>query len=244
MALLQQRGACVAGLLRDESRPTSVKSRVMAHNQQMLRLDRETRTPVNGGTLRSLKKACDRAIGEADIMILSDYAKGLLVPELCRYAIARALAFGKPCIVDPKGSDWQKYRSATGITPNLNELALMTRRELQSDEDIVEAATALLASLAVEFVLVKRGPMGMSLFERDHGPRHIRARAAQVFDVTGAGDTVVATLALALAAGATYYEAALIANEAAGVVVSKPGTAMESAAEILARLPDAATEAA
>jgi D-beta-D-heptose 7-phosphate kinase/D-beta-D-heptose 1-phosphate adenosyltransferase len=239
LALLQERGACVAGLLRDASRPTSVKNRVMARNQQMLRLDRETRTPVNGEMLRSLKDACDEAVAAADVVILSDYAKGLLVPELCQYAIARALALGKPCIVDPKGNDCQKYRSATGITPNLNELSLMLRTELQSDDDIVEAATVLLPSLAVEFVLVKKGPKGMSLFERGGEPRHISARAAQVFDVTGAGDTVIAALALALAAGASYYEAAVIANEAAGVVVSKPGTAMASAEEILARLPDA-----
>ncbi len=242
-ALLGETGACLTGLLRDASRPTSVKSRVMAHNQQMLRLDRETRIPVSGHMLRSLKDACDQAVAAADIVVLSDYAKGLLVPELCRYAIDRALAFGKPRLVDPKGSDCQKYRSATGITPNLNELTLLAGKELPTDAAIAEAATALLSSLAVEFVLVKRGPAGMSLFERGREPQHISSRAAQVFDVTGAGDTVAATLALALAAGASYHEAALIANEAAGVVVSKPGTAMASVAEILARLPEAAEAA-
>jgi len=217
-----------------------VKARVVAHNQQMLRLDQEARMPVNGGMLQSLKDAFEEVIDTADVVILSDYAKGLLVPGFCRYVIDRARALGKPCIVDPKGNDWQKYSSATGITPNVNELSLWLGDDLQSDDDIVTAAAALLTSLAVEFVLVKRGPKGMSLLEGGSEPRHISARAAQVFDVTGAGDTVIASVALALAAGASYSEAAVIANEAAGVVVSKPGTALVAVEEVLERLPEAA----
>jgi len=240
LGLLQEEGARVAGLLRDSSRPTSVKARVVAHNQQMLRLDQEARMPVNGGMLQSLKDAFEEVIDTADVVILSDYAKGLLVPGFCRYVIDRARALGKPCIVDPKGNDWQKYSSATGITPNVNELSLWLGDDLQSDDDIVTAAAALLTSLAVEFVLVKRGPKGMSLLEGGSEPRHISARAAQVFDVTGAGDTVIASVALALAAGASYSEAAVIANEAAGVVVSKPGTALVAVEEVLERLPEAA----
>jgi D-beta-D-heptose 7-phosphate kinase/D-beta-D-heptose 1-phosphate adenosyltransferase len=167
-----------------------------------------------------------------DIVILSDYAKGLLVPELLQEAIQRAAQSGCRVVIDPKGSDYRRYHGASLITPNRTE-ALIAAGYLPTDTGrTAEAAGRLLDTLRVEAILVTEGEAGMTLYERSQAPRHAPALAREVFDVTGAGDTVVATIGLSLAAGADLWVAAQLANVAAGVAVGQIGTTAVTSSEL------------
>jgi rfaE bifunctional protein kinase chain/domain len=207
-------------LLRDPALPTTVKLRVIGRQQQLLRIDFET-TPSHE-ILATKLTDFDRLLPEADLVILSDYGKGGLTH--ISLMIARARAAGKPVLVDPKGEDYARYRGATLITPNRSEFRQVVGR--WSDEaDLSAKAEALRRELAIDALLVTRSEEGMSLFTVA-GALTIPAQAREVFDVSGAGDTVIATLGVLLAAGASLPDAVQIANEAAGVVVGKFGTAI------------------
>ena len=213
------------GLFTDPTRRTTRKTRVYGGQQQVVRIDRETREPApESFTSKFLAYLKERLPGLA-ALILSDYAKGALTPPFLMAAIRLAKAHGVPVVVDPKGSDYAPYGGATVITPNLRELEHTAGRALASPEARLDAARELRQRLGLEALLVTEGAAGMTLVEAGGEIRLTARTPREVFDVSGAGDTVVAVLTLGLAAGLTISEAAALANLAAGVVVTKRGTA-------------------
>ncbi|MBI4445451.1 MAG: D-glycero-beta-D-manno-heptose-7-phosphate kinase [Acidobacteria bacterium] len=221
----------VRGLIRDAERSTSVKTRIIAHRQQVCRADRETRKPLSNAIQAQLMKTSLQLLGECDGLILSDYSKGVLHPELIGHLIDRCRESGKFVSVDPKTMDFSVYRSASIITPNKKEAEQASGITITDDSTLFDAGTQLLRATRADYLLITRGEEGMTLFQ-DGRQSHIPTVAREVFDVTGAGDTVVATLTLAVVAGATVAEAAFLANHAAGVVVGKVGTACATREEI------------
>ncbi len=217
----------VSGIVTDRDRPTTTKTRVVAHNQQVVRVDREKKEPPGDRAGDALRKYVRSAVREADGVVLSDYRKGALSRELVEDAVRAAKRNGAFVVVDPKRPDFSFYRGCTLITPNRHEAeAALGGRELSGDMEIMEGAKSLLRKSGARAVLITRGEEGMSLVERGRSSCfHIPALARQVFDVTGAGDTVIGTLAAGIGAGATLRDAALLANIAAGVVVGEVGTA-------------------
>ncbi|MGB7970985.1 MAG: D-glycero-beta-D-manno-heptose-7-phosphate kinase [Candidatus Deferrimicrobiaceae bacterium] len=225
--MLRTRGIGVAGLVVDPDRPTTVKTRVIAHQQQVVRVDREKEEAPADKARNALKTRVLAALDRADGVVLSDYRKGALSRELVEEVAAAAKRRGVFVAVDPKQTDFAYYRGCTVITPNKAEAeAALGGRELTGDLEIWKGGKALLRKTGADAILMTRGEEGMSLVER--GRRaffHIPAQGRQVFDVTGAGDTVIGTLATGLGAGAPLRDAALLANVAAGVVVGEVGTA-------------------
>ncbi|KQV62061.1 MULTISPECIES: D-glycero-beta-D-manno-heptose-7-phosphate kinase [unclassified Caulobacter] len=222
-----------ADLVIDAGRRTTEKVRYISGSHQMLRVDREDRGPGDGAALLAAFKA---RLAAADVVVLSDYAKGVLTAQVVRGAIDAARAAGKPVIVDPKSRDLARYDGATLIKPNRKEAAEATGIIDNSDEASEEAGGAILAMApGLEAALITRGGAGMTLAARGQAPVHLPATAVEVFDVSGAGDTVAATLALAVAAGASLTDAARLANLAGGLVVAKLGTDVVTAAELAAR---------
>lgn len=217
----------VSRLVIDRNRPTTTKTRVIAHSQQVVRVDREKKDLPDGRARDALRKGVRSAVREVDGVVLSDYRKGALSRELVEDVVLAAKRSGAFVVVDPKRNDFSFYRGCTLITPNKSETeAALGGRELAGDREILEGGKALLRRSGAQAILITRGEEGMSLVER--GRRaffHIPARARQVFDVTGAGDTVIGTLAAGMGAGASLRDAALLANLAAGVVVGEIGTA-------------------
>src|SRR5690349_10960156 len=205
--------------LRDAACTTTVKLRVIGRQQQLLRIDFETPPPRE--LLASSLAEFDRLLGEADALVLSDYGKGGLAHIATM--IERGRAAGKPVLVDPKGDDWERYRGATLITPNRAELREVVG-QWKSEADLHARVARLRAELDVKALLLTRSEEGMTLFS-DEGVLHAAAVAREVYDVSGAGDTVIATLAVMLGAGLPLDEAVSLANRAAGIVVAKLGTA-------------------
>jgi len=220
-------------LVVDESRPSTIKTRIIAHSQLVVRADREQRTPVNGNTERRILDSLKDALQRADAFVVSDYDKGVITPrilgEILQFAYDRV-----PVLIDPKIRNFSYYRPATLITPNHHEALRLTNLEEDSDAGLHQAARIIREKLSCDAVLITRGERGIMLLEGYNDPVFVGTTAREVYDVTGAGDTVIATLAAALAAGATMLEAANLANHAAGIVVGKVGTATASAAELLA----------
>jgi D-beta-D-heptose 7-phosphate kinase/D-beta-D-heptose 1-phosphate adenosyltransferase len=213
-------------LIADTTRPTITKTRVMAQGQQLFRLDEEESTVLDPGCASRLLDIFQKRIGGAHAVVLSDYGKGLLqTPEICQEFIHRCRGQHIPVIVDPKGTDWSRYTGATCITPNTAELeAAATRKTSGHETLLIDAARRLRDRVDSEYLLVTRGPHGMILIGPEPTPVIIPARAREVFDVSGAGDTVVATLAAGLTLGMNMSDAARLANLAAGIVVGKLGT--------------------
>lgn len=223
-------GGISAGLQIDAAIDTTVKLRVIGRQQQLLRIDFET-TPTHE-VLQAKLADFEMRVNECDVVILSDYGKGGLVHIAEMIRMARAA--GKPVLVDPKGDDYARYAGATIITPNRSELREVVGR-WSSEAELARKAEALRAELELEALLVTRSEEGMTLFRAD-SVEHQPAQAREVYDVSGAGDTVIATLAVVLAAGAGWPEAMRIANVAAGIVVGKLGTAVVSREELQAEL--------
>ncbi|MBX3217558.1 MAG: D-glycero-beta-D-manno-heptose-7-phosphate kinase [Labilithrix sp.] len=233
--LVETAGIDASGFVVDSTRPTTLKTRIIARNQQVVRIDHETRGPFGPTIGDALATSVTAALKGADACIVSDYGKGVVTPELVR-AITEA-ASGIPVVVDPKRRDFSAYKGATVITPNLGELEVAVGRTCTTVDDIVEAAQSLLPLFGGGAVLVTRGPGGMSLVESGSPQAvHVPARARAVFDVTGAGDTVVGTLALSLAVGLPLSVAIDVASAAAAIAVSKPGTATVTIDELRAEL--------
>jgi len=220
-------------LVVDKDRPSTTKTRIIAHNQLVVRADREQRTPVNGQTEKRIIEFLKQAIEETDAFVVSDYDKGVVTPHILREILPSAYR-RVPVLVDPKIRNFSHYRPASLITPNHHEALRMTGLESDSDDGLHQAAQVIREKLGCDAVLITRGDRGIMLLEGDHDPVFVETAAREVYDVTGAGDTVIATLAAAMAAGATMLEAATLANHAAGVVVGKVGTATASAEELLA----------
>ena len=230
-----------AELIIDPSRPTTVKTRYVADGQQVMRADRESRAPLTEDIERKLVTAVVRALDGVGIVILSDYGKGVLSDSVARAIIEAARRAGKPVIVDPKAKDFGKYRGATLIKPNRLELQVACGHPCATQDQVVAGARHVLGQGICTTLVVTRGRDGMSVIAADEAVTHLAAAARQVFDVSGAGDTAIAALALGLAAGGTVTEAASLANIAAGVAVSKRGTATVSTGEIIADLHPAQT---
>jgi D-beta-D-heptose 7-phosphate kinase/D-beta-D-heptose 1-phosphate adenosyltransferase len=198
----------------------------------VVRADREKRGQVNGQVEARIISAAREAIADAQALVVSDYDKGVITPRILSELLP--LAYGRiPVLVDPKIRNFDAYRPANLVTPNHHEALRVSNLEEDNDETLQQAARMIRARLSCDAVLITRGEFGMMLVEGDAAPVYVETAAQEVFDVTGAGDTVIATLAAALAAGASMTEAAVLANQAAGIVVGKVGTATASAEEIL-----------
>ena len=225
-----------ATLITDNSRPTSLKTRYVADGQQVMRADRESKQPLPAEVARRLLQEFSAALGDIDVVVLSDYAKGVLSDAVVRGAIDAARKAGKPVIVDPKAQDFARYRGATILTPNRLELQLACGTDCNTDEQVTDGARRALEHSRCSVMVVTRGKEGMSVIGPGDSAVHLPTVARQVFDVSGAGDTVVAALALGVACGGEVIDAAAIANSAAGIVVGKRGTATVTAGEIIASL--------
>lgn len=230
-ALCGAAGIPAAGLITADSLPTTTKTRFVSAGQQVLRVDDERAEPLGAAAAEALLAAVTDALAGTDALILSDYAKGLFAGDLAPRLIAAAREAGIPVIVDPKGTDYARYRGASAVSPNRGELALATGRAAGDTEDIVAAARDLIAAHDLGSLLVTRSEDGLSLITASEAV-HVPAEAREVFDVSGAGDTVVAVFALGLALGLQPRHAAPLANTAAGIVVAKRGTAQLSAREL------------
>ncbi|MES1243412.1 MAG: PfkB family carbohydrate kinase [Acidobacteriota bacterium] len=235
-AVLKELGVDTGWVVADPSRPTTTKSRLIAQGKQVVRFDHEVRTEPDGHGSERLRADLEALVEWAEVCVVSDYAKGVVGADLCRSLIAAAGRLGRAVVVDPKGADYGKYAGADVLTPNLSEALLACRRfePPKTEEEVLELGLELLSSCRAGAVLITRGPGGMSLVSADRQCRHIPTRTQEVYDVTGAGDTVAAVLALGLAAGHPLELAADLANHAAGVVVKKLGTALVNPAELRA----------
>ena len=234
--VLQEVGISDEGLLTDPTRPTTLKTRIIAQSQQVVRADRESRNDIS----RSLEKlALDKvatALDRASALVLSDYSKGALTTQVLRECTRLARRRKIPILVDPKLARFGEYRNVNLVTPNIHEAERITQTSIVDAPGLARAARSILSKLGCQAILITRGEQGMSLFEKGKPAVHIDASAREVFDVTGAGDTVIATIAFALSGGASLANSARLANLAAGIVVGKLGTAAVDAEELLASL--------
>jgi D-beta-D-heptose 7-phosphate kinase/D-beta-D-heptose 1-phosphate adenosyltransferase len=226
----------VGGLLVDRERPTSIKTRIIAHHQQVCRADREDRSPLSPGIQSRVVEKFDSALPSVDAVIISDYAKGLISPPVLHRTLPKAKAARKIVCVDPKMKNFSAYRPATIITPNTAEAEQASGITISGNRGLLRAGKKILRESGIEHLLVTRGEEGMALFESESKVTCIPTVAKEVFDVTGAGDTVISILALSLVAGLSILEAAVLSNIAAGIVVGKLGTASVTPEELFAAI--------
>jgi rfaE bifunctional protein kinase chain/domain len=229
--ILKQRGVNCDGIF-TENRPTTVKTRVIAHNQQVVRFDREDRKYVDGKILKGLLGYINSVLLRYDALIVSDYQKGMISAGLISDIVKKAKPKEMFIAVDPKVGHFDFYKGVSLITPNVMEASNGSNIEIRDDKTLRKAGKSLMKKLSCRAVLITRGEQGMSLFEKKK-VTHIPTVARKVYDVTGAGDTVISAFTLAQASGATLEEAAVIANHAAGIVVGEVGTAVASAEQIM-----------
>jgi D-beta-D-heptose 7-phosphate kinase/D-beta-D-heptose 1-phosphate adenosyltransferase len=233
--MLGEIGAGVEGIIVDHRRPTTVKSRVMARHQQVVRIDRESRVVVDGEEQNRMIAFAERAIQSTDAVVVADVNKGVVTPDILSSAIRCAREQSIPVLVDPKVEGAWNYHGATLVTPNTVEAGQAAGIEIIDEESLRVAGERIMERLGLRHLLITRGELGMSFFEKEEETKitHIPTAARDVFDVTGAGDTVIAVCALALAAGVDMIEAARLSNYAAGIVVGTLGTATVSQEELL-----------
>lgn len=237
LSALNAQGVQTEGILIDSSRPTTQKCRVIAGQQQLTRFDREDTRPVSARLQGQLAAVLEARAREAHAIIISDYGKGVITPFVLKRAIGAARKNRIPITVDPKVEHFRRYRGVDCITPNIHEAwSGMQLLPKEDDASIQALGRKILASLRSRSVLITLGEKGMTLFERGGRITHIPAQAREVFDVTGAGDTVIGVLTLALGCGGSLLQSATLANHAAGIVVGKLGTATVSSEELKAVL--------
>ena len=229
----KSREVATDAVFRDPSRRTSRKTRVVAAHQQIVRIDRESREPLAADVEQQLCSWIAANFAQFNVILLSDYNKGVLTPRVIDTAIAAARPCGIPVLVDPKGTDYSRYQGATILTPNRKEAEAASGVAIRDLDSLEHAATTIMETAGLEHLLITRSEEGMSLFSRLAEPVHIPTLAREVFDVSGAGDTVLASLAVGLAAGLGMSEAARLANIAAGIAVAKLGTSTVSPDEII-----------
>jgi len=232
IGLMQQLEIDTSGVIRD-NRPTTMKTRIVAHKQQIVRADREERSALSAVTNRVVANAFINSLKNAQAVVVSDYDKGVINRELMSDVLPRARDMKVPVFLDPKVHHADYYKPITLIKPNQAEAELLTGIQINDSAALEEAGRRLLAQLGCDYALITQGENGMSLFNKTNS-HHVPTFARDVFDVTGAGDTVMAALALAGASGASMEEAAILANHAAGIVVGKVGTSTVNQAELLA----------
>ncbi|HBN26499.1 MAG TPA: D-glycero-beta-D-manno-heptose-7-phosphate kinase, partial [Desulfobacteraceae bacterium] len=233
---LNELGVDSQGIAWEEDRQTTVKTRIIAANQHVVRIDRESRKKINPSTEDYIKNFLKEKIPDVDLVLVSDYGKGLVTKDLMAEIIQKVKKYDKRVIVDPKGLDFSKYSSASLITPNKKEASHVSGIEILDDLTLNSAGLQILEKTDIGSLLITCGKDGMVMFERDKKPYKISAKARQVFDVSGAGDTVIAVLGLAIALGISLKSSAAIANTAAGLVVGKVGTATISQKELAGAL--------
>ena len=214
----------VDNLLISKNRPTTVKTRIIANNQHVVRIDQEKSKAINKNQENEIFINFEKQIDKVDIVLLSDYAKGVFSEEMCVRLITKAKKRNKLIIVDPKGKNYQKYKGSTVLTPNQKESLEAVNLEFEGEESIEIAGNKMQNELDLECLIITRGKDGMSLFQKDEKTTNLNASARKIFDVTGAGDTVIATLATAIGAGYDFQTAAKLANTAGGKVVEQVGT--------------------
>lgn len=235
--LLAGQGIDTAGVVTDAARPTTTKTRVVAHSQQMVRIDHEQPGPLPEGVAEDLLTRVRAALATAKVCVVSDYGKGVVTAGVVTAVTAAARRAGVPVIVDPKGTDYAKYAGATVVKPNQLEAGKVLNRDLRTDADVDRAGADVRAILGPDSaVLITRGAQGMSLFQPNREPVHVPTQAREVYDVTGAGDTVAGAMAMTLAAGGSLTDACRLASLAAAVVVAKLGTATCNLEELSAAL--------
>jgi D-glycero-beta-D-manno-heptose-7-phosphate kinase len=234
---LRQISSQDGNLIPDGSRPTTIKTRIIAHSQPVVRTDRESRTQIGQDIEDQIISQLTSSLTNADAFVVSDYDKGAVTARILETVLP--LAYDRvPVLIDPKLRNFRAYRPATLITPNHVEALRMTNSEEDSDEGLHAAAERIRGELNCDAVLITRGSQGMMLLEGNSNPVYVNTIAREVYDVTGAGDTVIAALASALSTGASMIEAATFANHAAGIVVGKVGTATVSPEELIATFED------
>lgn len=237
--LLTERGIDAGGMVGDAARPTTIKTRIIAHNQQVVRADREQDRAVSGEVAERLVAGWRDGAQRFDALVISDYGKGVLPPAVLDDLIAYAREQGIPAVVDPKKGDFSQYAGATSLTPNQKEAEQACAAQITDEASLTGVGTALLERTRSEAVLITRGEHGMALFEKGGAEHHLATEATTVYDVTGAGDTVIAVYTTALATGADFLPSAALANHAAGLAVRELGTAAVTAEQLDRVLGDA-----
>jgi len=229
---LHKMGLETKGVIVEPERVTTVKTRIIAQHQQVVRYDREITRPIHPENIQQILSLLEGGINELDAVLVSDYGKGVICEPLMERVRSLTQRAGKILAVDPKVKNFPLFREVTIITPNHYEAAEATGRWIMSEEDLMTVGRTLLQRLQVQSVLITRGEKGMTLFQHNGEVIHIPTMAKEVYDVTGAGDTVISVLTLAMASGATAKEAAILSNIAAGIVVGEIGTATIKASEL------------
>jgi D-beta-D-heptose 7-phosphate kinase/D-beta-D-heptose 1-phosphate adenosyltransferase len=247
-------GASLSSILRQEgiqnhlvtiqNHPTTTKTRIIGQGQQVVRLDEEKQPRINDTHRNQLFKYFDETLPGATGVILSDYGKGLIVPEIAEHVITRCRSKKIPLFIDPKNTSWETYHDAFCITPNTAEFNLIEPFPEDDESLLYEKAKTVLNRYGLEYLLLTRGPKGMTLFHRQQPPVHIKAKAREIFDVSGAGDTVIAAITAAFGTGIPMEKAARIANTAAGIVIGKQGTRPVETLELKQMLSEKSTAGA
>ena len=234
MEILKEGGYSTDGIVVDESRHTSIKTRVVAQHQQVVRFDRESKDDLSAKTYKEILGLLRSLLSQYDAVIVSDYGKGLINRGIISTILRFKKNNGLIVSVDPKIRNFRFYKGVTVITPNQKEAEEACGFEINSSKTLMKAGTQLLKRYGTDAILITRGEYGMSLFQKDGSVKHIPTIAKEVYDVTGAGDTVISALSLALAVKAKWIDACILSNHAAGIVVGKLGTATASAQELKA----------
>jgi len=229
-------GVDTAGIVQEPGRPTTQKTRIIASHQHVLRIDRETNKIISNPTLEKITRFIEDKIPDVDVVLISDYGKGLITKTLLSRLTAAAQKHKKITIADPKGLDFSKYSGVSIITPNKKEAALASEVEIADESTLLKAGNRILQNVGLDRLLITCGKDGMVLFEQNKEPYKVSAKAQQVYDVSGAGDTVLAVFGLAIASGASFKNCVTLANTAAGIVVGKVGTATVSRQELATAL--------
>lgn len=222
----------VDAVISEKDRPTTRKTRVIASNQQVVRIDKEIKKNITDATLEKLITLIEENISNVDLIILSDYDKGLITKPLVHKLVQLAKEKKVMTLADPKSLNFLKYQNVSVLTPNQKEAGLAVNMDIKTGDELIEAGWKLMDQVGLEKLLITCGKDGMVLFEPGKKPHAIASKARQVFDVSGAGDTVISLLGLGLASGAGFIESAMLANTAAGIVVGKLGTATASVEEL------------
>ncbi len=236
-------GADTRGIIQEAGRHTTKKTRIIAEHQQVLRIDRETRKEISPQTFKRIIRHAEKMIPDVDVILISDYGKGLINRAMIKRLVHIAKKHHKTTIADPKGLDFSKYAGVNLLTPNKKEASLASGIEISDARTLAEAGHMLLDRTGIEKLLITCGKDGMILFEKDRKPSKMGTKAREVYDVSGAGDTVLAVLGLGIAAGLSFKKAVSLANIAAGIVVGKVGTAAVTQKELLQALKMTAAEA-
>ncbi|RLB10177.1 MAG: D-glycero-beta-D-manno-heptose-7-phosphate kinase [Deltaproteobacteria bacterium] len=230
--LLKERKCSTSGIIKDKERRTTIKTRVIANKQQVVRFDKENRSPISRTTLEELKVRIGDNVSSIDLIIISDYGKGVITEDLMSFLRKISQQHHKDLLVDPKIKNVQLYKGATYITPNHKEAENMTGIKIKDNESLCQAGNLLMKMLGCKAVIITRGEKGMSIFENSGRVTDIPAVAREVYDVTGAGDTVIGVMGLGLAANLSLLQSAFLANVAAGIVVGEVGTAAVSSSKL------------